>query len=249
MLASWGINFPYPKPLLLVQYLVQVFSRHNTSDLVVDFFAGSGTTGHAVIAQNASDGGDRRWIAVQYPEPIETTDEGPDSTIVQLTIKRLRKAGEEIRARYPMFAGDTGFRVFKLDSTNIQAWEPDREDLPGTLEDAIEHLKDGRTEQDILYELLLKLGLDLCVPIERRDIAGKEVHAVGGGALLVCLAPRISRVDVEELANGIAAWFVELAPAGEATCVFRDSAFEDDVAKTNAAAILAQRGLPHVRSL
>jgi adenine-specific DNA-methyltransferase len=139
--------------------------------------------------------------------------------------------------------------VFKLDSTNIQAWEPDDDDLTGTLEAAVEHLKGDRTEQDILYELLLKLGLDLCVPIERRAIAGKEIHAVGGGALLVCLAARINRADVEGLANGIAAWFMELAPAGEATCVFRDSAFEDDVAKTNMAAILTQHGLTRVRSL
>ena len=148
-----------------------------------------------------------------------------------------------------MFAGDTGFRVFRLDSTNIRAWEPVRADLEQTLEGAVEHLKSDRTAQDILYELLLKLGLDLCTPIATREIAGNEVRAVGGGALLVCLAPRIGRDDVEELAQGIAAWFEELAPAGDATFVFRDSAFEDDVAKTNMAAILAQRALTRVRSL
>ena len=249
MLAAWGIDFPYPKPLLLVQYLIQVFSRHDASDLIVDFFAGSGTTGHAVFAQNASDAGNRRWIAVQYPEPIESTALGPDPTIVQLTIKRLRMAGEEVTARNPMLAGDTGFRVFRLDSTNIQTWDPDRDNLELTLEGAVDHLKADRSQEDILFELLLKLGLDLCVPIERREIAGKEVHAVGGGVLLVCLAPAIAREDADALAQGIVAWHAELAPGGDATCVFRDSAFADDVAKTNLAAILDQHGLKRVRSL
>ena len=110
-------------------------------------------------------------------------------------------------------------------------------------------MKDGRTEQDILYELLLKLGLDLCVPMETRAIAGKDVHAIGGGVLMACLAESISREDVEPLAHGIVEWHEALSPAGEVTCVFRDSAFADDVAKTNLAAILQQHGLENVRSL
>lgn len=97
--------------------------------------------------------------------------------------------------------------------------------------------------------MLLKLGLDLCVPIEKRTIAGKQVYAIGGGVLLVCLAEKISRDEVEPLAQGIAVWHKELAPAGDTTCVFRDSAFADDVAKTNLAAILSQHGLGNVRSL
>lgn len=148
-----------------------------------------------------------------------------------------------------MLAGDLGFRVFRLDSSNIRAWEPDRDDLDQSLFDSVEHLKPGRTEADVLYELLLKLGLDLCVPIETRSIAGKDVHAVGGGVLIACLAERIERTDVETLAQGIVGWHKTLAPAGGTTCVFRDSAFEDDVAKTNMAAILEQHGIANVRSL
>ncbi len=148
-----------------------------------------------------------------------------------------------------MFAGDLGFRVFKLDSSNIRAWEPDRDDLDQTLLDSVEHLKTDRTEEDMLYELLLKLGLDLCVPIETRTIAGKEVHAIGGGVLIACLAEKIARDEVEALAQGIVDWHEELAPAGDTTCVFRDSAFADDVAKTNLAAILEQHGIANVRSL
>ena len=106
-----------------------------------------------------------------------------------------------------------------------------------------------RSEQDILYELLWKLGLELCVPIETRTVAGKSVHFVGAGTLISCLDERIAREDAEPLALGIAHWHDKLAPAGEISVVFRDSAFADDVTKTNLAAILQQRGLGNLRSL
>ena len=168
----------------------------------------------------------------------------------ELTKERLRRAAKKVKEEHPAFAGDLGFRVFKLDSSNIRAWEPNRrDDLEQSLLDSLEHLKAGRTEADILYELLLKLGLDLCVPIETRAIAGKDVYAVGGGVLVACLAERIRRDEVEALAQGIVDWYLKLDPAGDTTCVFRDSAFADDVAKTNMAAILEQAGIQNVRSL
>ena len=114
---------------------------------------------------------------------------------------------------------------------------------------SVEHLRADRNEADILYELLLKLGLDLCVPIEQKAIAGKTVHSIGAGTLVVCLAPKILRDEVEPLALGIVEWHKQLNPAGESTAVFRDSAFADDVAKTNLTAILQQHGLGNVRSL
>ena len=144
---------------------------------------------------------------------------------------------------------DVGYRVIKLDSSNIRACEPNRDDLPKTLQDSIEHLKADRNENDILFELLLKLGLDLTVAIEQKAIAGKTLHNIGAGTLLVCLAERIATAEVEPLALGIVAWHKELAPAGETSVVFRDSAFADDVAKTNLTAILQQHGLENVRSL
>ena len=129
------------------------------------------------------------------------------------------------------------------------AWEPDRDNLDGTLLESIEHIKSDRTEEDILYELLLKLGLDLCVPIEVQTIAGKVVRSIGAGTLIACLDESIDRDDIEPLASGISDWHAELAPAGDSTVVFRDSAFVDDVAKTNLTAILEQHGLGTVRSL
>jgi adenine-specific DNA-methyltransferase len=217
-----------------------------SNDIVLDFFAGTGTTGQAVFDLNREDGGNRRSILVQLPEP---TGDARYPTIADIAKERLRRAAKKIKDEKPLFAGDLGFRVFKLDSSNIRAWEPDRDNLDQTLLNHAEHLKEGRTEEDILYELLLKLGLDLCVPIETRTIAGKSVHNIGGGVLLACLATQITRDEVEPLAQGIVAWHQALSPAGDTTCVFRDGAFADDVAKTNLAAILHQHGLATVRSL
>ena len=259
-MTNLGIPFNYPKPSTLVKFLCEV-AQMKGDDIALDFFAGSGTTGDAVMSLNASDGGARRYVLVQLPEPLDPLDAGQKEAatfcdtlkqprnIAELTKERLRRAAKKIRDENPMFAGDLGFRVFKLDSSNIHAWEPDPNDLDQTLLDSVEHLKAGRNEADVLYELLLKLGLDLCVPIEQRTMAGKEVHAVGGGVLLACLSEKIAGDEVETLAHGIVEWHQTLAPVTDATCVFRDSAFADDVAKTNLAAILEQHGIAHVRSL
>ncbi len=250
--------FPFPKPTGLIRPLLE-FGAPEPDGIILDFFAGSATTAHAVMDLNASDNGHRRFILVQLPEPLDPSESkeavefcdklGKPRTIAELTKERLRRAGKKIREENPMFAGDIGFRVFKLDTTNIRAWEPDRENLSQTLLDSVEHLKGDRSESDVLYELLLKLGLDLCVPMEQKTIAGKTVHSIGAGTLLVCLAAEISREEIELLALGIVAWHKALAPAGEATVVFRDAAFADDVAKTNLTAILQQHGLENVRSL
>lgn len=131
--------FSYPKPVGLIKYLCHLFP--DNSALVLDFFAGSGTTGHAVMAQNAADGGNRRYILVQLPEPLDATCKnqriaaeycdqlGKPRTIAEITKERLRRASRKIRDENPLFTGDLGFRVFKLDSSNIRAGEPDREDL------------------------------------------------------------------------------------------------------------------------
>lgn len=252
--------FDFPKPVSLLRHLLDFGSDSNS--IVLDLFAGSGTTGQAVLEQNVADGGNRRFILVQLPENPGNYSDGQDNpaaalcdklgkprNIVTIAEERLRRAGKKIKDENPMFAGDLGFRVFKLASSNIQAWEPNRDDLPKTLQDSVDHLKTDRTEQDILFELLLKLGLDLTVPIEQKTIAGKTVHSVGAGTLLVCLAPQIKAKEVEPLALGIMEWHKQLAPAGDTQVVFRDSAFANDVAKTNLTAILQQHGLENVRSL
>ena len=259
--------FITPKPTKLVERMLQIGTEAADNDIVLDFFGGSGTTGHAALIANAKDNGNRRYILVQLPEP---TGDPKRPTIAELTKERLRRAGKKIREEWETKQStavqepelpnsetptakpelpDLGFRVFKLASSNIQAWEPDRERLAETLEASVDHLKTDRTESDILFELLLKLGLDLTVPIETRAIAGQQVHSIGAGTLLVCLSKSITAKEVEPLAMGIAAWHKTQTPAGESTIVFRDSAFADDVAKTNLTAILQQHGLENVRSL
>ncbi|HEJ7970196.1 TPA: site-specific DNA-methyltransferase [Serratia marcescens] len=251
--------FDTPKPINLIRRLLELGSSNN--DIIMDFFAGSGTTGHAVLAQNASDNGSRRYVLVQLPESLDSARKeqktaadfcqklGKLRTIAELTKERLRRAAIKTRVDNPGWQGDLGFRAFKLDQSNIRAWNPKPENLEATLLDYEDHLLEGRSEADVLYELLLKLGLDLCVPIEQRIIAEREVYAVGGGVLMACLAEQISHKQVEVLAQGIIGWYQELAPAGDTTCVFRDSAFADDVVKTNLAAILEQHGIQNVRSL
>jgi adenine-specific DNA-methyltransferase len=249
----------HPKPSGLLKYLVRAVTAQD--DLVMDFFAGSGTTAHGLWLENIEDEDTRRFILVQLQEPIDSANAESVAafsfcelnklvpTIAEICKERLRRAAKKIKDENPLFAGDLGFRVFKLDSSNIRAWEPNRDNLPQSLLDATDHLKADREEQDILFELLLKLGLDLTVPIEKKIIAGKTVHSIGAGVLLVCLAPQIAAAEVEPLALGLVDWHKEFAPVGDSQLVFRDSAFADDVAKTNLTAILQQHGLDNVRSL
>jgi adenine-specific DNA-methyltransferase len=252
-IANSDAVFETPKPRRLIRRMLQLATTTDGHDVVFDFFSGSGTTGDAVMTQNAEDGGNRRFICVQLPWRLETpahlSDGSSIDTLAGITKERLRRAAKKIKDETTMFPSDLGFRVFKLDTSNIQAWDPNPDDLPTTLEASVEHLKTDRTEADILYELLLKLGLDLCVPIEKRNIADKDVHSIGSGVLIVCLSERITKDEIEPLAQGIVEWRKELATAGDTTCVFRDSAFADDVAKTNLAAILNQNGIQNVRSL
>lgn len=189
---------------------------------------------------------------MQFPEACAPDSEAGKAgfkTISDICKKRLVLASEKFMAENNEAIFDAGFRLYKLAPSNIVAWEPEPSDLEGTLLANAEHLVPGRTEQDVLYELLLKLGLDLCVPIEKKDIAGKAVHSIGGGALIVCLADGLAADTVETVANGIVAWRKELAPAVDTRVVFKDSGFADDVAKANMAAILNQNGVLDVRSL
>ncbi len=250
LFSELGLPWDNAKPLYVARRLIQPLC--GDGEILMDFFAGSGTAAHATLSLNSEDSTTRRFIMVQLPELIlDDTDafETQFKDIAQISKERLRRAAKKIKNENPMFTGDLGFRVFKLDTSNIRTWEPDRDDLNQTLLDSIDHIKPDRSEEDILYELLLKLGLDLCVPIETRTVSGKAVCAIGGGALITCLDENIAQEEVEPLGLGIADWHAELEPAGDSTVVFRDSAFADDVAKTNLTAILEQRGLKNVRSL
>lgn len=245
--------FDYPKPLSLIQSLLRITTGKD--DIVVDFFAGSGTTGHAVYAQNALDGYDRRFILVQLPEILrpENPDQkvaaslcqslGKPLTIAELTKERLRRAGRKIREEHAPAQGDTGFRVYRLATSNLKPWQPDADDLEASILDAIDNVLPDRDEEDLLVELLLKTGIDLTLSTERRTIAGQAVHALGGGALMLCLG-NVEARDVEALGQGMADWALELAPA-QTTLYFKDTGLgtigNRAATKANLAAILRQR--------
>lgn len=253
--------FNNPKDLEEIAKLIRYTTSDDPNAVVLDFFAGSGTTGEAVMQLNSQDGGKRRYILVQLPEPLDPKDKqqktaakyceemGRPLNIAELTKERLRKAGNAIQAANPDWIGDAGFRVFKLDSSNIRAWNPKTSDLKSSLLEHTEHLESGRGSDDILYEVLLKLGLDLCVAMEQREISGKQVYSIGTGTLMACLDETIKAAEVEAVAKGMIAWRQEQGTAGNTTAVFRDSAFENDIAKSNLAAILEQHGINQVRSL
>jgi len=251
----------FPKPLELIRRCI--FLATSDDDLILDFFAGSGTTAHAVMTQNIQDGMKRRWISVQLPEPTYEIKEGKKvaktsnkkafeaglESIADIGKERIRRAAQKLGDENRELDTDLGFKVFKLDSSNIEAWNPDRGDLDQTLLDHQEHLVEGRDEQDVLYELLLKRGVDLTVPIEERDASGKTIYSIGYGVLFACLVDKIAKTDIEGVAQSIIDWHRELAPDTDTQVVFRDSAFEDDIAKSNMTAILEQNGISHVRSL
>lgn len=261
LLKELMIPFYNPKPVNFVKQIIQYFSSND--DIVMDFFAGSATTSHAVMKLNSEGNGNRKFIVVQLPENCDQDTEAFKagyknvSNIAKKRIYRvsrilqenLEKLNNKAKISLSIIEGaDLGFKVFKLSSSNINAWNPDRSDLEETLLVHQEHLIEGRSEQDILYELLLKRGIDLAVPVESRQAAGKAIYSIGHGALFACLDESITSDQVEEIAQAVVEWYRELAPE-DTHVFFRDSAFTDDVAKTNMAVILEQNGITHVRSL
>jgi adenine-specific DNA-methyltransferase len=252
--------FSTPKPVRLLDRIIEIGG--SVDGIHLDFFAGSGTLGHAVMERNLTDGGCRRYIAVQLPEPLDPDDSdqktaanfceeiGKPLTLAEITKERLRRAAAKIRIDHPDTKADLGFRVYKLATSNLRAWEPG-EDLAADLLAAADNIVQGRTEDDLLTELLLKQGIDLTEPMLTETVAGAPVHAMGGGVLVVCLAP-VTAANAEALADGIADWIMRLNPVAATTVFFKDAGFEDDVAKANVAAILEQRledQLLKVRSL
>ena len=238
-------GFLTPKPISLIQRMLRLSSREDS--IILDFFSGSCSTAEAVYRENALDGGSRRFIVIQLPEkcpPGSSPYEAGFSSIADLGKERIRRAAVQTRDELNSFDLDLGFKVFKLSDSNIVPWAPGTDELKTSLFDSVDNIRHDRSESDVLSELLLKYGLDLAVPIEERDIDGKNVHIIGAGALVVCLA---DSVDLE-LVNGIAALKAELAPE-VMRVVFKDNGFADDVVKTNAVQILRQAGVEDVKSL
>ena len=249
----------YPKPEGLLQYLIRAVSREN--DIILDFFSGSGTTASGVWRQNAEDSCSRRFIIVQLPQPLDTTDKtqaiavnfcdqiGRPRNLAELTKEWLRRSAKQIQQETPLFTGDFGFLVLKLDTSNIQSWIPKTDNLEQSILEQVENIKEDRTDWDILFELMLKMGLDLCTSIESRMIAERVVYSVGDGTLFACLEHDLTPEEAQQLGFGISSWKKELSPIGESTIIFRDNGFVDDRAKLNLTAVLEQSGIANIRSL
>ena len=166
-----------------------------------------------------------------------------------LTKERLRRAGKKVREDNPEWKGDVGFRVFKLDTSNIRPWEATAETLSEQIDAYVSPILEGRSEEDLLTELMLKRGIDLSVNIETRQFDGLTVSCVDGGKLFTCFTRQIPASSVEELTKGIIDWHKSLKAGKDTVCYFLDDAFENNVAKTNLCAILEQHGLTNLHSL
>jgi adenine-specific DNA-methyltransferase len=232
-LNSLGIPFSFAKPVGLIQFLIKV--TRSTDALVMDFFAGSATTAHSVMQLNAEDGGNRNFIMVQWPEPCDPTSEaaqGGYRTIADLAKERIRRAGAkllkgEVNRNWNR---DVGFRVFKVDTSNMQDvyYRPDQIDQKDLLA-AVDNIKADRTPEDLLFQVLIDWGVDLTLPIERETVQGKTVFFVDGNALVACFETGVT----EDLVK-------ELAAREPLRVVFRDNGFVSDAVKINVEQVFRQ---------
>lgn len=246
LMEGESVFFDTPKPLRLLDRILHLATTNDKNSIILDFFAGSGTTAHATLNKNIADSGSRRYIAVQLPEKI---DDEKYHTISELTKERLRRAGKKVREDNPEWKGDVGFRVFKLDTSNIRPWEATAETLSEQIDAYVSPILEGRSEEDLLTELMLKRGIDLSVNVEVRQFDGLTVSCVDGGKLFTCFAKQIPASSVEELTKGIIDWHKSLKAGKDTVCYFLDDAFENNIAKTNLCAILEQHGLTNLHSL
>jgi len=225
-----GAGFTYPKSLWAVYDCVFAATESDKSALVVDFFAGSSTTAHAVIRLNADDGGNRQFIMVQAPQPCEPDTQPYKAgfkTIADISKERIRRVGKDITKDkcHEQWMKDVGFRVLKVDTSNMTDvyYEPDALDKE-KLELFVDNIKPDRTPEDLLFQVMLDWGVDLALPIARETIQGKEVFLVDDNALAACF----------DANSGIDETFVkELAKRHPLRVVFRDAGFKDSAVKIN----------------
>ena len=218
--------FSYPKPSALVKHFLQVAS--NKDSIILDFFSGSATTAHAVMQLNAEDGGHRKFIMVQLPEPCDEQSEAYKTrykNICEIGKERIRRAGEKIKAENGLAAQnlDIGFRVLKLADSNMKDVYYAADDYKqADLLDMVSNTKDDRNDLDLLFGCLIDWGLPLSLPYTSEKIEGCTVHTYNGGDLIACFDANIPESVIREIAR-----------RKPLRAVFRDSGFADSPAKIN----------------
>mgnify|MGYP002129456166 CR=1 FL=1 len=238
-----GKYFDYTKPTKLIFNLIK--SVVVGEGLILDFFSGSATTAHSVMQLNAKDDGNRKFIMVQLPEATDEKSEAYKAgykNICEIGKERIRRAGEKIKEKYKDKENienlDIGFKVLKLDTSNIRKWQPDYDNLEQSLFDSVDNYMEGRTDLDVVYEIMLKYGLDLTYPVDEFTVAQKKVYSIGFGMLMICLDDEITT----EVAKGILEKIKELAPESTRV-VFKDNGLNSDSNKTNIKEILKCGGI------
>jgi adenine-specific DNA-methyltransferase len=240
-----GDIFPFPKDVNVLARWIDLVTQSNPDALVLDFFAGSGSTGHAVMDLNAADGGRRRYVLAQLDEPV-----GGDGseTIADIARERLRRAGRQIASQRTLDVQeiDTGFRSYLLASSNVRAWDgtPDQLDLI----EAVDNLVSGRTTDDLLVEMMLRLGVDLTTPVEKRQVAGSTLYNIAS-TLFAYFGTDITVDRANEVAKALVTWRDEDPGDADTTVVVRDTGFVNSAAKLNFAAALDQVRFTKLRSI
>jgi adenine-specific DNA-methyltransferase len=227
--------FDTPKPTKLIRRMLGIATSPNTDDLILDFFSGSSSTAHAVLRMNAEDGGNRRFIMVQLPEATDKQSAAGKAgfkTISEIGRERIRRAGKKILEGecHPKWNRDIGFRALKVDTSNMKDvyYRPD-ELKQADLLDMVDNVKEDRTAEDLLFQVLVDWGVDLTLPIRRETAQGKTVFFVDGNALVACFERGITEDLVKELAK-----------REPLRAVFRDNGFVSDAVKINVEQIFRQ---------
>lgn len=238
--------FDTPKPTRLIKRMCQV-GNVQSGDIVLDFFAGSGTTGHAILALNTEDGGDRKFILVQLPEPTELKDFPNIADITKERVRRvIKNLNDEDAGKLELEGGakpDRGFKIFKLQSSNFKTWnaEVPKEEaaLALQLEMHVRHIVDGRTPEDLLFEILLKSGFPPTTPVETLTLAGQTVFSIAEGTMLICLEKTLSPEVIKEMA----------ARKPERVVCLDEGFAGNDQLKTNAVQTMKTKGVTSFRTV
>lgn len=226
--------FGFPKPVSLIGFLISITTKFDREAIVLDFFSGSATTAHAVMQLNAEDGGKRKFIMVQLPEACDEKSEAYKAgykNICEIGKERIRRAGKKIKEESPLTTQnlDTGFRVLKLDSSNMLDvyYNPDKIEQTSIF-DFKDNIKADRSAEDLLFQIMLDMGVTLSAKIEEKEINGTKVFAVDGDFLVACFADNLTDDTLTEIAK--------LKPRYAA---FRDSSFANDSVAKNCEQIFA----------